>query len=458
MAEPAARLGNDAIALSGGEFDNLMAALGPFEEAPVLAVGVSGGPDSMSLCALSHEWARARGGRAVALVVDHRLRPESGDEARRVCGWLDKLGVEHQLLTRQGPDIHGAVHASARAARYDLMGGYCRDRGILHLLLGHHRDDQAETMLLRLDRASGLDGLAAMAAINEDAAGVDGLRLLRPLLAVPMARLRAVLTARGLPFVDDPSNRDPAYGRARMRLLAPVLAADGVTPERLARTAAALGRARFVLESAAADFLAAAVTIHPAGFCRLRGQAYRAAPAEIARRALRRMLLCIGGAAYAPRGESLLRLHAALAGGDFEAGRTLGGCRILPGRRGILICREPRAANGSIALEAGGQALWDGRFLMRSSAAAGPVTVRRLDSAAWARIPREDAKVRARILPGAVRSSLPAVCDLDGIVAVPHLGYMRRDNGAGKEGVYSAEFRPTRALSPAAFAFTGTAG
>ena len=435
-----------------------MAALGPFEEGPVLAVGVSGGPDSMALCALSHDWARRRGGRVVALVVDHRLRPESGDEARRVCGWLDNLGVENMLLTRQGPDIHAAIHATARAARYDLMGGYCRDRGILHLLLGHHRDDQAETMLLRLDRASGLDGLAAMAAINEDAAGVDGLRLLRPLLAVPMARLRAVPAARGLPFVDDPSNRDPAYGRARMRLLAPVLAADGVTPERLARTAAALGRARCVLESAAADFLAAAVTIHPAGFCRLQGKAYRAAPAEIARRSLGRMLLCIGGAAYAPRGDRLLRLHEALAGGDFKAARTLGGCRILPGRRGILVCREPQAETGTISLQGGGQALWDGRFLIRSSAAAGPVTVRRLDRAVWVRIPKEERQVRAKMLAPAVRSSLPAFCDLDGVVAVPHLRYMRRDNGAGKEGVYSAEFRPARVLSPAAFAFAGTAG
>ncbi|MCH7554873.1 MAG: tRNA lysidine(34) synthetase TilS, partial [Proteobacteria bacterium] len=163
-----------------------MARLGPFEEGPIMAVGVSGGPDSMALCALADTWARARGGRVMALVVDHALRPESGDEARRVGRWLGDLGVDHVALIRDGPAIRVAVHAAARAARYGLMGDYCRDRGILHLAVAHHRDDQAETLLLRLDRASGLDGLAAMAAVVEG----NGPRLLRPLLAVSMARLR----------------------------------------------------------------------------------------------------------------------------------------------------------------------------------------------------------------------------------------------------------------------------
>ena len=433
-----------------------MTALGPFEESPTVAVAVSGGPDSMALCALADDWARARGGRVVALVVDHRLRPESGDEARRAGGWLGERGVDHVLLTRQGPAIHGAVHATARAARYGLMGDYCRDRGILHLLLAHHRDDQAETMLLRLSRASGLDGLSAMAAINQENSG--GPRLLRPLLAVSMARLRATGAARGLPFIDDPSNRDPAYGRARMRRLAPMLAADGVTAERLARTAAALGRARSILEAAAAEFLAAAVTIHPAGFCWLDYQAYRAGPGEIAKRALVRMLLCIGGAAYGPRGERLLRLHEALAGDALGAGRTLGGCRVVPRRGRVLICREPRAAAGSLSLESGGRALWDGRFELRATAAAGPVTVRRLDRAGWSRIPEADRKACRHILPGAVRPSLPAFCDLDGIVAVPHLGYMRRNKDAGNDAAYSAVFKPARGLSPAAFAFAASAG
>ena len=430
-----------------------MAPLGPFEAAPTVAVGVSGGPDSMALCALVDEWAGQRGGRMVALVVDHRLRADSGDEARRVGAWLGDRGVDHVLLTRDGPAIHAAVHATARAARYRLMGGYCRDRGILHLLLAHHREDQAETTLLRLERASGLDGLAAMAAVVE---GV-GPRLLRPVLSVPKARLHATLAARGLPFVVDPSNRNPAFGRTRMRRLAPILAAEGVTSERLARTAAALGRARYVMEGAVAGFLAAAVTIHPAGFCWLDGKAYRAAPDEIAGRALARILLCIGGGAYGPRSDRLRRLHGALTGDAFDTGRTLGGCRIVQRRQGILICREIRAAAEPATLEAGGSILWDERFVLRASGGV-PVTVRRLDREGWSQIPPDDRKALRNILPGAVRPGLPAVCDLDGVVAIPHLGYMRRGVGSRKDGAYTAEFRPAQGLSPAAFAFAAAAG
>lgn len=432
------------------EFARLMAGLGPFEQNPVLAVGVSGGPDSMVLCALADDWSRRRGVRILALTVDHRLRADSGDEAGKVAVWLGDRGVDHLLLTRRGPDIHAGVHAAARTARYDLMGAACRDRGILHLLLAHHRNDQAETFLLRLSRSSGLNGLAAMAAVVEGRSP----RLLRPLLSIPTDRLRATLAARGLPSVDDPSNRNPAYGRTRIRRLAPILAAAGVTAARLARTATALGRARSHMEGAVADFLAAAVTIHGAGFCRLDREIYRHAPGEIARQALARILLCIGSGAYGPRSDRLQRLHGALAGDVFNAGRTLGDCRILPYRRGVLICRETRAVAGPAVLEAGGSVLWDRRFLLQASAGDNPFEIRRLDRAVWSSLPVEDRKAYGRRLPGAVRSSLPVVCDLDGIVAVPHLSYVR----GGQTRTVTVDFRPAQGLSPAVFAFCRAAG
>ena len=238
----------------------------------------------MALGVLAHEWARARGGRVLALVVDHGLRPDSGAEARRVTGWLGDIGIGHAVLSWDGPKPAAEIQAAARAARYRLLVDHCRADGVLHLLIAHHRDDQAETFLLRLGRGSGLDGLAAMAAIVETAGG----RLLRPLLAVPPARLRATLEARGLPWVDDPSNRDSGFARTRLRGLAPLLAADGVTPGRLGRTAMALGRARRILDGAVAGLLAEAVTPHPAGFCWLDAQSYGAAPDAVARRALTR--------------------------------------------------------------------------------------------------------------------------------------------------------------------------
>ena len=445
-----------AAPIATEEFDRLMAPLGPFERPPELAVAVSGGPDSMALCALADGWARDRGGRVAALVVDHRLRPESGDEALRVAGWLDALGVAHAPLAWTGPKPTSDVQAAARAARYRLMGDWCRGAGVIHLLLAHHRDDQAETLLLRLGRGSGLDGLASMASVVE----LPALRLLRPLLGMPPARLRATLEARGTPWLEDPSNRDPAFARTRIRALMPALAAEGLGAERLAGAARALGRARAIIESAVAGCLADAVEIAPAGYCRLDAALYASAPGEIARRALARVLMCVGGGVYAPRGDRLARLHDAFAQGRLGAGRTLGGCRLVPRRDGVLAVRETAAAKDEARLAGGGSVFWDGRFVVRAAAgsAGRRYSVRRLGGDGWSGLAAADRSLRDTAIPGAARPSLPAVFDLDGIVAVPHLGYVRGGAFSGASPAFTAAFRPAQPLGRAGFAIVDGGG
>ncbi|MBF0335348.1 MAG: tRNA lysidine(34) synthetase TilS, partial [Alphaproteobacteria bacterium] len=203
--------------LEDEEFAGLMARLGPFEPRPAIAVALSGGADSMALALLADRWAAARGGVAHALTVDHRLRPESGAEAAQVAAWMASLGIGHHILARMGERPVGDLQAAARAARHALLEDWCRARGVPHLLLAHHREDQAETLLLRLARGSGLDGLAAMAPIAERPFA----RLLRPLLDVPRARLEATLERAGQSWIDDPSNADRAYARVRLRGLMP---------------------------------------------------------------------------------------------------------------------------------------------------------------------------------------------------------------------------------------------
>ena len=179
-------------AVGDKEFADLMARFAPFESKPVLAAAVSGGPDSMALALLADRWARKRGGSVVALTVDHRLRHGSGAEAHRVASWMKHRGIRHHVLRRRGDAPVGNVQAKARQARYELLSQWCRRHGVLHLLLAHHRDDQAETVLLRLARGSGVDGLAAMSPVAE----TPDLRHLRPLLALPRDRLLATLAAQ----------------------------------------------------------------------------------------------------------------------------------------------------------------------------------------------------------------------------------------------------------------------
>lgn len=421
------------------EFAWAMGRLGPFEKRPWLAVAVSGGADSLSLTLLAAAWARKRGGRVTALTVDHGLRPEAAAEARRVGRWLRARGLEHRVIVWRGPKPGANLQAAARAARYALLSDWCARRGVLHLLLAHHADDQAETYLLRLARGSGVDGLAAMAPVHE----LSSVRVLRPLLDVPRTRLEAVLRRAGQAWVDDPTNRDRDHARVRMRQLLPSLSEEGLSGARLARTAGRLAHARRALEISVAELLAEAAMLHPAGFCLLDRAKLAAAPREIGLRALARVLRAVGGSAYPPRLEGLERLFRELSR-PAAHGRTLAGCRLMPWRDTLLVCREAEAMADKVPF-AQGCAVWDGRFAFEARSGAhmfaGPVGSGALD---------RDLKNRLSAFPNAVRPSLPALWDRKGVLAVPHAGYLRASRGTRPR--IRCEFSPAEPLMGAPFA------
>jgi len=431
VAEPALRL---------SEFHDLMAGLGPFEPAPRVAVGVSGGADSLALAVLLNDWAVARGGAVVGLVVDHGLRRVSATEAHRTAGTLGGLGIDHRVLVWRGAKPAANLQAEARAVRYRLLSGWCERQGVLHLALAHHLDDQAETVLLRLARGSGLDGLAAMAPVVAH----DALRVLRPLLGVPKGRLQAILRDRGLDWIEDPSNRDPAYARSRLRALGPALAREGLTRSRLAATAGHLGRARAALEDSLSDLLARAAWVSPAGFVWLEREPLLAAPEDLGLRALSRVLMAVGGADYGPRFERLERLHGRLRRG-LDRGATLGGCQVLPRGGRLLIAREPAAA-ARLAVKPGDRLLWDGRFRIALGRHIGAAALGPLGTEGWHQVKPAVSAAIARAIPAAARAALPALSDASGIMAVPHLGFARVPRA-----VRSCGFAPKNALTPVRF-------
>jgi tRNA(Ile)-lysidine synthase len=401
--------------LDDAAFAALIERLGPFERRPELAVAVSGGPDSLALCLLARRWADARGGRVIALTVDHRLRPGSAAEAANVAAWLGARGIGHRILVWEGARPASGIQAAARAARYRLLGDWCRQAGVLHLLLGHHREDQAETVALRAARGSGADGLAAMAAVRE----IPGLRLLRPLLPVPRAALRATLVAEGQPWLDDPSNRSPAFARARLR------AAAALEVDALVAKAGRAGRLRAAHEDRLAAWLAQHARVHPAGFVTLDAAALRCAPARLAAHALSRALAVAGGTVYPPRSARLARLVAAARAHEGWRDRTLAGCRILFRSGVFLVAREPAAVGPEVRLEGNGWQQWDGRFAVRVRGATSGLTVRALGERGWAQRDDLAGDGASRPLPAAVRRGLPSLWRDARLLAVPHLGLMR---------------------------------
>jgi len=408
-----------AFPLSEAEFVRRMARLGGFEPAPRVAVGVSGGGDSVALALLLNRWAAGQGGSVLAFTVDHGLRPESADEAVAVGRMMAALGVAHRVLRWDGAKPAGGVQAAARAARHRLLAEACAADGILHLALAHHRDDQAETVLLRLARGSGVDGLAGMAAIRAD----EAVRVIRPLLDVPHERLLATCRAEGVAWVEDPSNADPRYARARLRAVRALLAAEGLDTDRLCETARRAGRARAALETATAALLADSATIYPEGWIALDPVPLLAAPEEIGLRALTQGLMVVGGATHPVRDNAVERLYSELTAG-LEQGRTLAGCRVLRRRGRVLILREPEAVGERLVAAAGLPVRWDRRFVVTPSASRNqPVIIARLGDAGWRALtaampdsPRPD-------LHPAARESLPGLWLGGRLAAVPSLGY-----------------------------------
>jgi tRNA(Ile)-lysidine synthase len=208
MAGRRSRTGAD-----GGEAERFAADLTRVAgEGGTLALAVSGGPDSMALLILA---AAARPGRVMAATVDHRLRPESADEASMVARECAAIGVSHATLVPDSPIAGASLQARARDVRYQLLAAWARAQGADALATAHHADDQAETFLMRAARGAGLSGLAGIRARVE----IEGVPVVRPLLDWRRAELRAIVRRAGAPFADDPANHDLRHDRTRFRQL-----------------------------------------------------------------------------------------------------------------------------------------------------------------------------------------------------------------------------------------------
>jgi tRNA(Ile)-lysidine synthase len=297
---------------------------------PAIVLAVSGGPDSVALMWLVARWRRAlaRGPRLFAVTVDHGLRPEAAREARDVKRLAAALDLPHRTLRWTGTKPERGLPAAARDARYRLLARAAREFGATHVLTAHTRDDQAETLLMRMLRGSGIAGLAAMARETER----EGVRLARPLLDVPKSRLLATLKKARVGFADDPTNRDVSFTRPRLRAIMPMLAEEGGDSRSLARLAARLARANAaveVLADGAERYLALRDRDAPRpGFD---ARAFAALPEEIRLRLLTRAIDRVGheGPAELGKVETLLAaLEQALAGEDGKLKQTLAGAAI----------------------------------------------------------------------------------------------------------------------------------
>lgn len=336
-----------------------------------IALAVSGGGDSMAMLTLAHGWAHVYGAGLHVVTVDHGLRPGSCEEATIVAEECAALGHPHTTLNWHW-DGSGNLQDAARRARLSLIDGWRGD--IAHVLLAHTQDDQAETLLMRLARGSGVEGLSAMA----DTRDMGGWQIIRPLLSETRANLRHYAEVLKVPFVDDPSNDDETYKRVRMRK---AIATLGLDPALLTDTATRMARAREALTARAVDVATACIT-EESGDVLISRDAFALVERDTQLRLLAAAVQWVSSTPYRPRATALDRLlDRCLSGG----GGTLQGAQIIVTPTRMRVCREFQAVR-KLQMPFSGVATWDTRWHVQSSLSAG-LTLRALGADGWQQLP-----------------------------------------------------------------------
>lgn len=303
-----------------------------------LIAAVSGGADSTALMLCADMWARRAGRPLTVVSIDHGLRAAAADEARKVARLCADRGIACRIVTLGlSSDVTGNVQQRAREARYAALQGVARETGSPAILLGHTADDQAETVLMRLIRGSGVDGLAGM----RPARALEDATLLRPLLGFSRAQTEATCRAAGVDWVCDPSNDDPAYTRVRIRRLRAALAEEGLGTDRLLTTAAHMRRAQGALDAVADAVWQDCVSDPGDGTLTIDRAGFAALAEEPALRLLSRAVQRVGARAYRPRFEAITAVLAHIRAGGGGA-RTAGGCLIRAEKTRLRVLPEQR--------------------------------------------------------------------------------------------------------------------
>jgi tRNA(Ile)-lysidine synthase len=339
-------------AVRDDEADALFSGL---EDLLGLVLAISGGPDSTALLVLAARWAkglrprRKRAPKLLAVTIDHGLRAEAAREAAAVKRLARRLGIAHRTLRWRGSKPKSGLQEAARAARYRLLAQEAVRAGYAHILTAHTLDDQAETVLFRLARGSGIAGLAGMAHAAPLPAGRGMIFLVRPLLRIPKLRLVATLKAERIAYSEDPSNRDPRFTRARLRTLMPALAGEGLDARGFARLAARVRRAESTIEFAVG---AARAALAPkpwpdAGPVAFATERFAGLPAEVALRLLGRAIAHTGDEGPVELGK-LEALYDSLRTAHSRLRRTLAGALITLDSERLTVERAPARRSAAL--------------------------------------------------------------------------------------------------------------
>lgn len=419
----------NANPLTSDQFDQIMSSL-DLGKAQKIAVAVSGGSDSMALALLLHEWCITQKKTLIALTVDHGLRENSASEAKRVKDWMRAKNISHHILTWSGLKPDADIQNEARKARYHLMGQWCADNDVKYLCVAHHKEDQAETFLMRLFRGSGIDGLSAMdtkASFPVEDFDNKYPLICRPLLDISKQRLIDTLCQFKQTWVDDPSNENDSFTRIKTRNLLKSTDIEGFNSERLSQTAKRIRRVRSLLEDMTIKAESDYAKHYDLGFTILNLSFLENTHEEISLRLLSTILKKISGGQYAPRLIKLENLFENLKASDFM-GQTIYGVVVFPvNENEIAFVREAKSIQDENNITDQKRYLWDNRFVVTPDKMTGKLKKLNTNNINILSDKFPDLKAKLNLyfdnhlLQKRVLSSLPCIHEKEGAILLPDI-------------------------------------
>lgn len=389
-------------------------------EGECMAVGVSGGADSICLCRMLDRYAKKYGCKVLALTVDHRLRPESAFEAEQVHNWLSALGIPHKTLVWEGDKPLTGIEEKARLARYDLLTAECKKQKIRLLCLAHNKNDNVETFYMRLAKSSGIDGLSGIRRRSVR----NGVTVLRPLLGFTREEIKATNEAMGQEWIEDPSNENEMYERVRFRKAKSFFDDLGLSIDAVAKTMEKMARVSTYLQKLQKDFCRRYVLVSDFGFLKINLPHLLNLDNEIAERVLAECISAVGKNGeytYPLQTAKVCRLLAQIKQKDFKK-TTLGGTKIIKKEKNkwLHIIKEERSTEDKKEITEE-HIVWDRFSLDFEGVMPTALYVEKLGNTS---LP-DNLKEVKKLFPADVLKTVPAVRDKDGLLFVPLLGYKR---------------------------------
>lgn len=336
-------------------FQELITSLLP--PSKTVAVAVSGGVDSIVLLHLMTKFLKKRTP-PIVLTVNHNLRIESSEEANFVANYAKQLGIKSFILEwKRTSEITSNIQSQAREARYKLLTDWCKNNTIQYLIVGHHKDDQAENFLIRLERGSGIDGLSSM----NYSSFFHGICILRPLLCFSRHNIENYAKTHQLKWIEDKSNQNIKYRRSLYRNLLNSSDNHSLLTDRICMTILHIQRAKKALMHYTQLAFDQCINIHMLGYIEIKLKEFFQLPEEIALRVLLYSIMLISNKHYKPRYKSLISIFHKILNGNIN--HTLSECKIKNYRENILIIRESsKIKEVPINLPTKKIFQWDNRF------------------------------------------------------------------------------------------------